>query len=135
MNSSAKIPRPRFNAPQTASCPTENDMDSNLEAYLPTTMTWNVQKRAPASSMKSPARTSNRPPVERKNAPTPASTTATMEIQCTFSRQIRNNTIGTKTTYKLVINPALPAVVYTIPSCWSALPRNNTNPAMNIHLY
>ena len=41
-------------------CPTENDMASNLEAYLPSTITCNVQNSAPASSITSPTRKANR---------------------------------------------------------------------------
>ena len=114
---SATIPTPRFSNPQIISCPAENDMASNLDAYLPNTITWNVQNNAPTNSSASPGLTSNLPPVDRRNAPTPAKNTATMDIQCGFSRQTISKAKGTNTTYKPVIKPALPAVVYTMPAC------------------
>src|SRR5512145_3023052 len=135
MDSPANTPTPRLSTPHIINCPTENDIGSNFEAYFPRTITWNVQNSAPTSASASPARTSNLPPVERKNAPTPANTTATTDSQCTFSRHRMNNTIGTRTTYRLVMKPAFPAVVYATPSCCNALPTKSTNPATNIHLY
>ncbi len=37
---------------------------------------------------------------------------------------------GTRTTYKPVMNPAFPAVVYTMPTCWRLDPPNKRTPAV-----
>src|SRR6185503_10957770 len=132
---SMKIPRMRLRIPQTSNCPTENDMDSNLDANFPSSETCNAQNNAPTSSIASPIWNSNLPPVESTNAPAAASATAMIANQCGFSPHPKKRTIGTRTTYRLVINPALPAVVYCIPACWRAAATNNKTPAMNIHLY
>ena len=108
---STKNPNPKFRIPHTDNCPTEKDIGSKLCAYLPRMTTWNAQNNAPTISRRSPKWILKVPPVESRKAPIMARNIETTNNQCGFSFQNRKRMRGIKTTYKLVMKPAFPAVV------------------------